>query len=102
MSGLIIIIIIIAVVIIFFIASKYDVKMRGIKTTGKVTNVNSRTRVDQYGVSHTTYYITYTFDDNTGQSWSGEGTSSSSRYSIGSAITVYYLPKRPSRNVADL
>ena len=101
MSGLAIIIIIIIVVIIFFIASKYDIRNRGTRTTGKVINVNSRTRTDQYGVSHTTYYITYEFQDSTGKSWTGEASSGSHR-SIGSTVTVYYLPDRPSRNVVDL
>ena len=95
------IIIILIIIIIVFLSSKLDVKFRGIKTTGAVIDVRSQTWTDQYGVAHTNYFILYEFYDRKGQRWTGEKKVNSNRISIGDTSTVYYLSKRPQRNIAD-
>lgn len=101
--GLVIVLIIILIVIVIFISSNYDIKRRGIQTTGKVINVSSRTTTDMYGVRHTTYYLTYEFQDANGKRYTGEkSTSSQGRKVVGDSVPVYYLQERPERNDIDL
>ena len=101
--GVVVVLIIIGVVIAIFVFSNYDIKLRGVQTTGQVINVNSRTTTDMYGVRHTTYYLTYEFQDANGKHYTGEkSTSSRGRKVVGDSVTVYYLPERPERNDIDL
>lgn len=98
----IIVLIIIFVIVAAYLASKYDIRNRGTKTTGNVINVTSTSRTDSYGVRHTSYNIRYEFQDENGQRWTGEKSSSSRRKVVGDTLPVYYLPNRPERNDADL
>ncbi|MDY7012835.1 MAG: DUF3592 domain-containing protein [Cyanobacteriota bacterium] len=98
-----VLIVIIVVVIFAFLSSKYSIRNRGTKTTGIVIKVSRHTSVDSYGVSHTTYYANYEFHDERGQRWTGEKRMGSShRKQEGDRVTVYYLPKNPRRNDAEV
>ncbi len=102
MIYLVIMLVIIALMIIIFLLSKQDIRMRGVKITGSVLDISSRTWTDQYGVAHINYYIIYEFYDRNGQRWTGEKKVNSHRLAVGDSLTVYYLPNRPQRNDADL
>lgn len=94
--------IIIALVIFLFTQSSLYVKRNGKKTLGKIMNVDRRSYVDQYGVTHTTYYISYSFVDSRGRQWSGQKRATYSPGKPGSDVVVYYLPQNPRRSMVEL
>ena len=94
----IIIIIVVLVILILFFSSNLGLRLRGKKTTGEVTDINSNTWTDQYGVSHTSYSIIYNFRTEDGRVYQGKKSIGSRRLSRGTAVTVYYSPKNPNRS----
>jgi len=103
MEFLTVILVIVIVYLIFYFASGSDIRSRGVKTTGKISELDRQSWTDKYGHSHTTYYIKYQFQDDSGQSWTGKQSIGSAKGArVGQEITVYYLPNRPERNVAEL
>ena len=97
-------VIFIVIIILFIIlwSAKLDVRMRGVKTTGSISDIRTHTYTDQYGVSHTSYSIVYEFRDEEGIRYTGTKKIGSNRFTLGDSVTVMYLPKNPQRNDADL
>lgn len=100
MGFLILIFIVFIIILLLFSANSnnYFLRYRGKQARGKVTSLNSTTRIDQYGVSHITYTVTYEFKAEDEKTYSGQQSIGSRRLSLGTPVTVYYSPTNPSQN----
>lgn len=78
-----------------------NIRLNGTKTPGTVLRLEEKTTMNQYGQASTTHYLVYEFADDVGQRYTSRRrvTGHYVCKRKGDAVTVYYLPNKPQRNV---